>query len=113
MLSIARLLTWFLPCLSITCLFVVTANCYAIDLTEEEQNFLQKKETVVFVSQTQYPPFEWSTQPANPPEGMMIDVVRWMAIELGFKAIFINMPFQQAQQAVLSGKADIIHSRQG
>ncbi len=110
MLSIARLLSRFIPCSSLFCLFVVTANCHAMNLTEAELKFLQNRGPVVFVSQTQYPPFERTAKPGSSPEGMMIDVVRWMALELGFKAQFVDMPFQQAQQAVLSGKADIITS---
>ncbi len=40
----------------------------------------------------------------------MLDVIRWMAVEIGFKPVFIDMTFQQAQDAVLSGKADILTS---
>ncbi|MEI6154922.1 MAG: PAS domain S-box protein, partial [Deltaproteobacteria bacterium] len=41
---------------------------------------------------------------------MMLDIVRWMAVEMGFKPVFTDMTFQQAQEAVLSGKVDILTS---
>lgn len=40
----------------------------------------------------------------------MLDLVRWMAVETGFKPVFLDMTFQQAQEAVLSDKADILTS---
>jgi len=64
---------------------------------------------LVFVSQVRYPPFEFIDENLQH-EGMMLDVVRWIAVETGFQPVFLDMPFQQAQDAVLSGKADILTS---
>ena len=97
---------------SCACLFILMhciSTCCALDLSAAEKEFLRAKDTIVFVSQTQYPPFEFTT--ANQQhEGMMLDVVRWMAVEIGFHPIFIDMPFLEAQEAVLAGKADILTS---
>ena len=86
-----------------------TSSLRAGELSAEEQDYLRNKETIVFVSQTRYPPFEF-TDTDGQREGMMLDVVRWLAVELGFKPVFADMTFQEAQEAVLSGKADILTS---
>jgi len=96
-------------CFSLVFLFVSISRVCAIDLSGEEREYLRTKGTIVFVSQTRYPPFEY-TDADRQHEGMMIDFARWMAVEMGFKPVFMNMTFQQAQEAVLSGKADIITS---
>ncbi len=96
-------------CLCPALFFYCICNCYAVNLSSAEKEYLRTKTALVFVSQTHYPPFEF-TDAGQQHEGMMLDVVRWMAMELGFQPIFIDMPFQQAQEAVLSGKADIITS---
>jgi PAS domain S-box-containing protein len=88
---------------------VCIPHASAIDLSTEEREFLRAKDTIVFVSQTRYPPFEFM-DPNGQHEGMMLDVVRWIGVEAGFKPVFVDMPFLQAQQAVLSGKADILTS---
>ncbi|MEN6436995.1 MAG: transporter substrate-binding domain-containing protein [Syntrophobacter sp.] len=81
----------------------------AVDLSSEEREYLRAKNTVVFVSQTRYPPFEF-THENGQHEGMMLDVIRWMAVEMGFHPVFIDATFQQAQRIVLSGDADILTS---
>lgn len=99
---------------AIYCSFIINffsfiTNCYAIDLSSEEKSYLLAKETITFVSQTRYPPFEF-TDTGQQHEGIMIDVVRWMAMEMGFLPVFVDMSFEQAQEEVLAGKADIITS---
>ena len=89
--------------------FVFPTLGLAIELSEEERAYLRAKETIVFVSQTQYPPFEF-VDANGQHEGMMLDIIRWIAVETGFKPAFLDMTFQQAQEAVLSGKADVISS---
>jgi len=88
---------------------VLASPADAIDLTSAEREYLNSRNTIVFVSQTRYPPFEFVRENGQH-EGMMLDVVRWMAVEMGFHPVFLNMTFQQAQDAVLSGRADIITS---
>jgi len=85
------------------------SKAYALDLSSEEQEYLRTKGTIVFVSQTRYPPFEFIDQNGQH-EGMMLDVVRWMAVEMGFKPVFMDMTFLEAQEAILSGRADILTS---
>ena len=79
------------------------------DLTEQEKAYLRQKETLTFVSQTMYPPFEFLTA-SREHTGMCIELARWMGTELGFKSNFTNTSFQKAQEAVLSGQADVLTS---
>ncbi|MBT4287574.1 MAG: transporter substrate-binding domain-containing protein, partial [Deltaproteobacteria bacterium] len=78
-------------------------------LTDEERSYLIEKGTIVFVSQSAYPPFEYVEQQGDH-IGMSIEMARWMATEFEFKAQFTDTDFKTAQQAVLSGKADVLTS---
>lgn len=80
-----------------------------LELTPDERRYLLSRGAIIFVSQTNYPPFEFR-QPDGSMDGMCIELARWLSTEAGFQAKFLHMPFQEAQQAVLSGKADVITS---
>ncbi|MBI5593195.1 MAG: transporter substrate-binding domain-containing protein [Deltaproteobacteria bacterium] len=96
-------------CCSMIFFLVFSSIGHAIELSREETAYLRAKDTIVFVSQSQYPPFEF-VDANGQHEGMMLDIIRWMAVEMNFKPVFMDMTFQQAQEAVLSGKADILTS---
>jgi PAS domain S-box-containing protein len=85
------------------------SSAYALTLSIEEQEYIRNKQTVSFISQTRYPPFEFANRDGQC-EGMMLDVVRWLAVEIGFQPIFADATFQQAQEGVLSGRTDILTS---
>ncbi|MBW2575429.1 MAG: transporter substrate-binding domain-containing protein [Deltaproteobacteria bacterium] len=89
-------------------LYPIRPAC-AIELSADEQAYLSSKETIVFVSQTRYPPFEFVDK-NNEHTGMCIELARWMATEFGFTTKFTDTYFKQAQQDVLSGKADVLTS---
>jgi len=78
-------------------------------LTADEIAYLKSVETITFVSQTSYAPFEFVDR-AGERKGMCLDLVHWMSAELGFRANFVDMPLQEAQDAVLAGKADVLTS---
>ena len=80
-----------------------------IELSKEEQAYLHKNNTIVFVSQTRYSPFEFVDKNGDH-TGMSIELARWMATKLGFKPEFTDTFFKQAQRDVLSGKADVLTS---
>lgn len=103
--TLARL---FCPLLAILCAFPAIGSS-EVELTQAEKDYLAKKETVVFVSQTRYAPFEFVDKNGQR-EGMMLDVARRLALELGFRPVFTHSTFLEAQEAVLSGKADILTS---
>lgn len=81
----------------------------ALELSPIEREYLREKGEIVFVSQTRYPPFEFKTSEGEP-TGMVIELARWMAKRAGVPARFIDTTFEQAQQAVLSGEADVLTS---
>lgn len=82
----------------------------ASPLTLAEQDWLKAHESITFVSQTQYPPFEFIDKDGQS-QGMCLDLVRWIANEFEFTPTFKNMSFQEAQQAVLDGQADVLTSQ--
>ncbi len=90
-------------------ILLVDRSLCAFELTGPEREFISQKQTIKFVSQKRYPPFEFVDQNGQH-EGMMLDVVRWLAVEIGFQPVFYAATFEDAQQAVLSGKADVITS---
>lgn len=90
-------------------LLILVSSCAALELSSEERAFLRDKGPIVFVSQTNYPPFEF-TDTDQQREGMMLDVVRWLAVEMGFRPLFKDMSFEKAQEAVLAGRADVLTS---
>lgn len=81
----------------------------ALELTGAEREFISQKQTINFVSQKRYAPFEFVDENGQH-EGMMLDVVRWLAVEIGFQPVFHATTFEEAQQDVLSGKADVLTS---
>ena len=84
-------------------------SVFAFELSADEQAYLHSKGTIIFVSQTRYPPFEFVDQNKEH-TGMCIELARWMAAEFGFKANFTDTYFKKAQQDILSGKADVLTS---
>ncbi|UYG05229.1 EAL domain-containing protein [Halomonas sp. LR3S48] len=80
-----------------------------IELTEEERRFLERNEPIVFVSQSRYPPFEFIDASAER-RGIMVELAQWIATEAGFHAQLTDTVFQQAQERVLNGEADVLTS---
>jgi PAS domain S-box-containing protein len=78
-------------------------------LSKEEQRWLDQKNEIVFISQTDYPPFEFIDREGRR-QGMCLELVSWIATEFGFRTRFTDASFQQAQEAVLSGEADVLTS---
>jgi len=76
-------------------------------LTPEERAYLEKKETITFVSQNRYPPFEYVNNYGQI-TGMSIELARWMGIEYNFQPRFLHTTFANAKEMVLSGEADVI-----
>ncbi|UCZ56121.1 transporter substrate-binding domain-containing protein [Desulfurispirillum indicum] len=102
------LLPFFCALLLYGGVFSVNAHS-AVHLSDDERDFLAQRQEVVFVSQTNYPPFEFSDDYGTR-NGMMIELARWISAEIGFHARFLDMEFLEAQQAVLSGEADVLTS---
>ncbi|MFO7766813.1 MAG: transporter substrate-binding domain-containing protein [Pelovirga sp.] len=80
-----------------------------VNLSVEERAFLDSRGPVIFVSQSNYPPFEFVHADGSR-DGMTIELANWLATEIGFRARFVDMSFAEAQQAVQSGQADVLTS---
>ncbi|WP_027390080.1 transporter substrate-binding domain-containing protein [Chrysiogenes arsenatis] len=99
----------FLCCLLVFAVKNSFARPEGLQLTPAEKEFLDSHHEIVFVSQTHYPPFEFIDDYGTR-SGMMIELARWISSEVGFHARFIDTSFLEAQQALLSGEADILTS---
>ncbi|MBN2232705.1 MAG: transporter substrate-binding domain-containing protein [Deltaproteobacteria bacterium] len=78
------------------------------ELSPAQRQYLAEKGTITFISQSHYPPFEFIAADDGARTGMCIDLVRWMAAELGFRVRFVDAPFREAQERVLAGDADVL-----
>ena len=96
----AALLAWTLA---------LAGPAQAQGLNQQELDYLARRGAIVFISQTNYPPFEFIDDEGHR-AGMCVELAHWMATTLGFKARFTDASFQQAQEAVLEGRADVITS---
>jgi len=90
-------------------LLLVTTWGYADDgLSNAARAWLSERREIVFVGQAAYPPFEFVDARSREYTGMAIELIRWIATEYGFTAVFKPMVFDAAQRAVLDGSADVL-----
>lgn len=91
-------------------LLVILCNSLAAQarLNQAERDWLASRQEIVFAGQISYPPFEFIHPRRGEYSGMTIELVRWMATEYGFSAVFKPLAFAAAQDAVLSGDADAL-----
>ncbi|MDD3275811.1 MAG: PAS domain S-box protein [Kiritimatiellales bacterium] len=85
-----------------------SASADSIQLTSQEQAWLNDHDGVIrFASTENYPPFEFIGV-EGAPLGMAIEVGNWLATNTGFTAEFYHMPLKEARVAVLSGMCDVV-----
>ncbi len=91
-------------------LATATATCLAASaqLSEREQAYLAQKGEIVFVSQPRHAPFEFLHK--KQVSGMNVELVQWMAADLGFKARFEVAPLTEAMEMLRKGEADAMTS---
>ncbi|MCR4420874.1 MAG: transporter substrate-binding domain-containing protein [Exilispira sp.] len=82
---------------------------FETDLNKKEIESIKNNNTIHFVGQINYAPFEFVDKNGDY-NGMMIDLLRWISYEYGFNITFTPANFKEAQQMVLEGKADGISS---
>lgn len=97
------------PLLLLLLLFSPPLLHAGVTLSAEERAFLDSHGFVTFVSQSNYPPFEFIHADGSR-DGMTIEMATWLATELGFRARFTDMSFVEAQRAIQSGQADVLTS---
>ncbi len=112
LVDLAQIVLTRIPIALLLCIIPLSTACGAeggINLSVEEQTYLDSHKEIIFVSQTNYPPFEFRNNDGTH-DGITIELVRWLATEIGFRAKFKDTSFQKAQQAILNGDADVLTS---
>ncbi len=94
--------------ISLTVQLLLSVPVFAAPLNERETNYLRQKGEIVFVSQPEHAPFEYIHKENL--TGMNVELVQWMAADMGFKARFEIAPLEQALNMVQDGKADVVTS---
>lgn len=77
-------------------------------ISDAARLWLDEHRELRFAGQAAYPPFEFINDQTGEYTGMAVELIRWIATEYGFTAIFEPLPFQAAQTAVLQGSADAL-----
>ncbi len=90
-------------------ILIIFLTSQSLELTKEEIEYIQQKETISFVSQTRYPPFEFLAEDGAR-IGMCIELSQWIGSEFGFKTSFTDTSFVEAQKKVLSKEVDVLTS---
>lgn len=95
--------------LLLACLLPPVAAAQGVALNASERAYLADKEPIVFISQSNYPPFEFLNNQAQS-DGMMVELAEWIADEAGFEARFTHADFSSAQAQIQAGNADVLTS---
>jgi ABC-type amino acid transport substrate-binding protein len=77
-------------------------------LADVARAWLTERKVIIVSGQDAYPPFEFVDQATREYTGLTIELIRWIASEFGFTAVFVPSTFAEAQNAVLEGRADAI-----
>ena len=89
-------------------LAVCTASARTVSLTPQEKAWLDERGGVIrFASAQNYPPFEFTGENGES-LGIVVDLVKNLAVGAGFKAEFSHMTDEESRDAVLSGRYDAV-----
>ncbi len=92
----------------IGCLTSLALSASALLLSPQEHTYLRDKQEIVFAIQPSFAPFTFIHQ--NQVTGMDIELVSWMATEMGFQARFVPAPLEEAMDMLRSGDVDAMLS---
>lgn len=95
--------------LLLVCLLPTPATAQGLALSASERAYLAENAPIVFVSQSNYPPFEFMDDEGQS-DGMMVELAQWVADEAGFEARFTHTDFSTAQAQIQAGRADVLTS---
>ncbi|MBN2161486.1 MAG: transporter substrate-binding domain-containing protein [Pontiellaceae bacterium] len=84
------------------------APAAAAPLSPREATYLEEHEEIVFAVPPAYAPFAFTTRKQF--SGMDVELIHWMATEMGFMARFEAMPTEQAIDQLKEGRIDAIVS---
>lgn len=107
--SVILFILVLLVILSFFLFFTLKKTQSRTELSKEELKYISENKVVHFVGQMNYAPFEFIDKNGDY-NGMMIDLLRWISYEFGFKIRFTPTTFKDAQKMVIEGKADGISS---
>lgn len=80
---------------------------YSQPLTEEEQSYLDSKESIVYSMDWKAPPLTFTDEATGYDEGLLVDYMRALSIELGINVEFDAVPFNEVMDSLDSGTADM------
>jgi two-component system sensor histidine kinase EvgS len=83
-------------------------TCRSMPLSSTERAYLDEKHEIVFAVQPAFAPFTFIDQ--EQVTGMDVELVRWMAAEMGFRARFLPLPLEEAMEQLRTGKIDAMLS---
>ena len=76
-------------------------------LTDEEQSYLKEKETIIYGMDWKQPPLTFINEENRQIEGLLIDYMSALSIELGVNITYDAIPFSQIMNAMDSGLVDM------
>ncbi len=91
-----------------SCIAAPAVTAFSATLSERDLAYLSQKKEIVFVSQPHHAPFEFVGK--KHVGGMNVELVQWMAADMGFKARFETAPLKEAMEMLRSGEADVMTS---
>ena len=76
-------------------------------LTEEEENYLKEKETIIYGMDWKQPPLTFINETNDQIEGLLVDYMSSLSIELGVNITYEAAPFNHIMDALDSGAVDM------
>ncbi|MDF7826099.1 transporter substrate-binding domain-containing protein, partial [Pontiellaceae bacterium B12227] len=77
-------------------------------LNDRQRAFLAEKEEIIFVAQPRHAPFEFIHK--RHVTGMNVELIQWMAADLGIKIRIETAPLEKGIEMLRSGEADVVTS---
>jgi len=90
------------------CAGFLAVSSHASTLSSKEQAYINGKKEIVFAMRPAYAPFCFSSN--EQVTGMDVELVRWMATEMGFKARFVTAQIEDALNMLRFGEVDAMLS---
>ena len=80
---------------------------YSRALTDEEQAYLDSKESIIYSMDWKAPPLTFTDEETGRDEGLLVDYMLALSIELGIDVEFDAVPFNEVMDSLDSGRADM------
>ena len=80
---------------------------YSRALTDEEKAYLDSKESIIYSMDWKAPPLTFTDEGTGRDEGLLVDYMLALSIELGIDVEFDAVPFNEVMDSLDSGRADM------